>query len=55
MATVIKKGVSKSEIAKRIRKVAGKRPKKELMKLAGLLKADVDTLEYQKKLSDVWK
>jgi hypothetical protein len=55
MATVIKKGSTKSEIVKSIRKATGKRPNKELMKLAGTLKADIDPLEYQKKLRDEWK
>jgi len=55
MATVIKKGASKSEIVKSIRKAAGKRPQKGLLKLAGSLKADIDPLGYQKKLRDEWK
>jgi len=55
MATVIKKGSSKSEILKSIRKAIGKRPNKGLMKLAGSLKVDIDPLEYQKKLRDEWK
>jgi hypothetical protein len=55
MATVIKKGSSKSEIVKSIRKAAGKRPKNGLLKLSGALKADIDPLEYQKKLRDEWK
>jgi hypothetical protein len=55
MATIIKKGSSKSEIVESIRKAAGKRPDKGLLKLAGSLKVDIDPLEYQKKLRDEWK
>lgn len=55
MATVIKKGASKSEIAKSIRKAVRKRPSKEITKLAGTLKADIDPLAYQKILRDEWK
>ncbi|AXJ01893.1 hypothetical protein CYPRO_2651 [Cyclonatronum proteinivorum] len=55
MATVIKKGTSKSEIVKSIRKATGNRPNKALMKLAGTLKADIDPMVYQKKLRDAWK
>jgi hypothetical protein len=55
MATVIKKGTSKSEIAKSIRKASGKRPSKGLLKLSGSLKVDIDPLGYQKKLRDEWK
>ena len=55
MATVIKKGASKSEINKSIRKATGKRSSKELLKLAGTLKADIDPLDYQKRLRDEWK
>lgn len=55
MATVIKKGSSKSEIAKSIRKATGKHPEKEFLKLAGSLKMDIDPLEFQKKLHDEWK
>jgi hypothetical protein len=55
MATVLKKGASKSEVAKSIEKAAGKHSKEQLMKLAGALKADIDPLEYQKKLRDEWE
>lgn len=48
MATVIKKGTSKSEIAKSIRKAVGKRPPKEIAKLAGTLKADIDPIGYHR-------
>lgn len=55
MATVIKKGASKSEINKSIRKAVAKRPSKELLKLAGSLKANIDPLVFQKRIRDEWK
>lgn len=55
MATVIKKGASKSEIRERIRKAVQKSPSKEISLLAGKLKARVDPLDYQKKLRDEWQ
>lgn len=55
MATVIKKGTSKSEVAKSIEKAVGKHSKEKMMKLAGALKADIDPLQYQKKLRDEWE
>jgi len=54
MATVLKKGTSKQEIVKNINNVSQKRRKKELLKLAGTLKADIDPLVFQKKLRDEW-
>lgn len=55
MATVIKKGTSKSEINKKIRNAVGKKPGKDLLRLAGTLKVDIDPLKYQKRLRDEWK
>ncbi len=55
MATIIKKGASKSEVLETVKKVKGKRRNKELLKLAGSLKADIDPLKFQKKLRDEWE
>jgi len=55
MATVIKKGTSKSEIRKSIRKAANKRQTSKLSHLAGTLKSRIDPLEFQKKIRDEWK
>lgn len=55
MATVIKKGASKTEIRESIRKAVQKSPSKQISQLAGMLKARVNPLEYQKKLRDEWK
>ena len=55
MATIIKKGTSKSEINKSIRKVVSERKSKELLKLAGTLKSDVNPIDYQKHMRDEWQ
>ena len=55
MTTIIKKGTSKEEIAKRINAVISKFPKQDIMKYAGSLKTEIDPLQYQVKMRNEWK
>ena len=55
MATVIKKGASKTEIRESIRKAVQKNSSKQISLLAGKLKARVNPLDYQKKIRDEWQ
>jgi hypothetical protein len=55
MVTIIKKGTPKDEIKKRINKVVAKNHKKDLKKYAGILKADIDPLAYQKQIRNEWE
>ncbi len=55
MATIIKKGTPIKEIRKRVNKVVAKNRKKDIRKYAGILKADIDPLAYQKQLRNEWE
>lgn len=50
MVTIIKKGMPKHEAKKLIDEAVAKAGKKNLLKYAGILKTDIDPLEYQKKM-----
>ena len=55
MVTIIKKGTSKEEAKKLIDEAVAKAGKKDLRKYAGILKTDIDPLEYQKQIRDEWE
>jgi hypothetical protein len=55
MATIIKKGATKAEIVEKINSLKKERSKKDLLKLSGSLKLDVDPVVFQKKLRNEWK
>jgi hypothetical protein len=54
MVTVIKKGSSADQIQEKIRKALKGKSKLSIMDLAGLLKTEIDPLEFQKKMRDEW-
>ncbi len=55
MVTIIKKGTPKQEAKKLIDEAVAKAGKKDLRKYAGILKTDIDPLEYQKKIRNEWE
>ena len=55
MATVIKKGTPKKDAKKLVDEAVAKAGKKDLRKYAGILKTDIDPLEYQKQLRNEWE
>jgi len=55
MVTIIKKGSPKDEIRKRINKVVSKSQKKDIRKYAGILKTDIDPIDYQKNMRNEWE
>lgn len=55
MITVIKKGISKREIRKRLKKVFAKKKDDGIVKFAGKLKTDINPLEFQRKMRDEWE
>lgn len=57
MVTVIKRGSNKEEIAKGMKKLAKKSPKKgfDAQKFCGILKINEDALVIQKRLRDEWE
>ena len=55
MATVIKKGSPKKDVNKLVDEAVAKADKKDLRKYAGILKADIDPLEYQKQMRNEWE
>lgn len=55
MTTVIKKGTPKKEAKKLIDEAVAKAGKKDLRRYAGILKTDIDPLEYQKQIRNEWE
>jgi hypothetical protein len=55
MVTIIKKGMPKDEAKKLIDDAVAKAGKKDLRKYAGILKTDIEPLEYQKKIRNEWE
>ncbi len=55
MTTVIKKGTQKKEAKKLVDEAVAKAGKKDLRKFAGVLKTDIDPLEYQKQVRNEWE
>lgn len=55
IVTIIKKGTSKKEAKKLIDDAVTKAGKKDLRKYAGILKTDIDPLEYQKQIRNEWE
>ena len=55
MATVIKKGTPKKDAKKLVDEAVAKAGKKDLRKYAGILKTDIDPLEYQKQMRNEWE
>lgn len=55
MATIIKRGTSAKKAKKLIDEAVAKAGKKDLKKYAGVLKNDIDPLDYQKKIRDEWE
>lgn len=55
MVTIIKKGTPKKEAKKLIDKAVSKSRNVDLRKYAGILKTDINPLEYQKKIRSEWE
>ncbi len=55
MITVIKKGISIKEMKKLLNEAFSKVPEKNIRKYAGILKTDIDPLEYQKQMRNEWE
>ncbi len=55
MVTVIKKGTSKTEIAKRMKAAMSKVPKKNIAAFAGKLQGKIDPLVYQLNIRNEWE
>ncbi|GAA0879830.1 hypothetical protein GCM10009119_27990 [Algoriphagus jejuensis] len=55
MATVIKKGTPKKEAKMLIDEAVAKAGKKDLRKYAGILKTDINPLEYPKQIWNEWE
>lgn len=55
MATIIKKGTSAKKAKQLIDEAVSKAGKKDLKKYAGVLKTDIDPLDYQKQVRDEWE
>lgn len=55
MLTVIKKGMSASEIKVKLDSAIAKAPGKDIMKYAGKLKLSMDPHGYQSQLRNEWK
>ncbi|MFN3996879.1 hypothetical protein [Algoriphagus sp.] len=53
MTTILKKGMTKSEMNKEIQQIMRKKVK-SIEHLAGKLQADIDPLEVQKRLRNEW-
>ncbi len=54
MVTVIKKGSSTAEIQRKIQKALKGKRKLGIMDFAGLLKSDLDPLDFQKQIRNEW-
>ncbi len=55
MVTIIKKGTPRDEIKKRITIAVSKSRKRDISKYAGVLKLEINPLDYQKQMRDEWK
>ncbi len=55
MVTIIKKGTSIVKMKALLKIAFSKTPKKSIKKYAGVLKTDVDPVEYQKRLRNEWE
>uniref|UniRef100_UPI004048A909 hypothetical protein n=1 Tax=Flavobacterium sp. TaxID=239 RepID=UPI004048A909 len=55
MVTVIKKGTPIEKMKKLLNQAFAKTPKKNIQEYAGILKTDIDPLEYQKQMRDEWR
>jgi len=54
MVTIIKKGTSTAEIQRKIEKALQGKRKRSIMDFAGLLKSDIDPIEFQKQIRNEW-
>jgi hypothetical protein len=54
MVTIIKKGISTAEIQRKIQKALKGKRKLSIMDFAGLLKSEIDPLDFQKQIRDEW-
>jgi hypothetical protein len=55
MVTVIKRGTPIKKMKRLLNKAFSHAPKKNIRKYAGVLKTDIDPLEYQKQMRDEWQ
>ncbi len=55
METVNKKGTPFEKMKKLLNEAFSKTPKKNIRKYAGVLKTDIDPLDYQKQLRSEWE
>ena len=56
MITIIKKRTPKNELKKLIDEVVSKTPPKDdLKKYAGVLKTDIDRIDYQRQIRNEWE
>lgn len=55
MTTILKKGMTNSEMNKAIQQITKQEKDKSIEKLAGKLKANIDPLEFQKRLRNEWE
>ena len=55
MVTVIKKGTPIEKMKKLMNEAFSKSPKKDIRKYAGILKSDIDPLEFQKQMRNEWR
>ena len=56
MVTIIKKGTPKNELKKLIDEAVSKTPLKvDLKKYVGVLKTDINPLDYQRQIRNEWK
>ena len=55
MVTVIKKGTPIEKMKKLMNEAFSRTPKKDIRKYAGILKSDIDPLEFQKQMRNEWR
>ncbi|ELR68862.1 hypothetical protein C900_05688 [Fulvivirga imtechensis AK7] len=54
MITIIKRGTPIEKMKQLLNEAFSKTPKKNIKKYAGVLKTDIDPLEYQKQMRNEW-
>ena len=54
MVTIIKKGMPIAKMKKLLKEAFSRTPKKNIRQYAGMLKTDIDPMEYQKMSRDEW-
>lgn len=55
MTIIIKKGTPKEKVKSLLNPVFSKSSKIDLAKYSGILKTNIDALDYQKEMRDEWK